>query len=203
VKFQAAKSKGITWLVGLAVCFGCFGIAQAEESADARLVAEAKLLLRAVLTDEPPAQQCELKATWQNYPIPESVAREHFGLRAHAELSGQSFGPSLTDILDPAPDRELVCDEDRAKSVEDEQLRQYKASDDTQPFIFRRTWYTFPVFSDDYKSAALVVSHIGLGWARMSDGIKSLPAGVVGYVAIYKKIEGDWRRVTTVELFIS
>jgi hypothetical protein len=59
----------------------------------------------------------------------------------------------------------------------------------------------FPVFSDDYESAALVVSHTGHGWARMPDGIKGLTEQGGGYVAIYRKIEGSWRRITTLALF--
>ena len=35
----------------------------------------------------------------------------------------------------------------------------------------------------------------------MPGGIKSLRTEGIGYVAIYKKIEGTWRRVATIELF--
>jgi hypothetical protein len=198
-----AKSKVTVWLVGVAIYFGCFAMATADESVEVRQVAEAKLLFRAVLTDEPPPERCELGSTWERYPIPESVAREHLGLTVHAELSAPIFGPLPKDILDIAADGEFVCSADRAKSIEGERLREYESSVDTRLLLIRRTWYTFPVFSDDYSSAALVISHSGHGWAKMPDGVKSLREEGIGYVAIYRKIEGAWRRVTTVELFAS
>jgi hypothetical protein len=178
-------------------------MATADESVEVRQAAEAKLLLRAVLTDEPPPERCELDSTWERYPIPESVAREHFGLTLHAELSAPIFGPLPKDILDIAANGEFVCSADRAKSIESERLKEYESSVNTRPLLIRRTRYTFPVFSDDYSSAALVVSHSGHGWAKMPDGVKSLRGEAIGYVAIYRKIEGAWRRITTVALFAS
>jgi hypothetical protein len=35
----------------------------------------------------------------------------------------------------------------------------------------------------------------------MPDGIKGLTEQGGGYVAIYRKIEGSWRRITTLALF--
>lgn len=198
-----AKSKGIIWFVALAVCFGCFGIAKAGDKVDAKLVAEAKQLFQVVLADEPPARDCELEPTWQRYSIPESLAREHFGLRVHAELSAPMVGPRLTDILDLAADSELVCSDDRARSIESALLTQYATSGDDRIFTFRRTGYTFPVFSDDYLSAALIIFHSSQDRARMPDGVKILPHQATGYVASYKKIEGTWRRTTTVTLFVT
>jgi hypothetical protein len=196
-----AKSRVTVWLVAVAIYFGCFATATADESVEVRLVAEAKLLFSSVLADEPPPERCELDSTWGHYPIPESVAREHLGLTVHAELSAPVLGPLPKDILDIAADGEFVCGDDRAKSIEGERLREYRSSGDTQLLVIRRTWYTFPVFSDDYGLAALVVSHTGHAWARMPDGVKSLTEQGGGYVAIYRKIEGTWRRVTTVHLF--
>jgi hypothetical protein len=180
-----AKLNGTVWLVGLAIYFSCFGMVKADEDADVRLVAETKLLFRTVLADETPPERCELEPTWQTYSIPESIAHKHFGLTLHAELSMTApfSAQSLTDILDLADDGEFVCSADRAKSMEGARLR------------LRRTGYTFPVFSEDYKSAALVVSH--------SLYVKGFPAVVIGYVAIYKKTKSVWRRVTTIELFVS
>jgi hypothetical protein len=193
------KAKVTVWLVGVAIYFGCFAMAAADESVES--IAEAKLLFRKVLADEPSPERCELDSTWGRYPIPESVAREHFGLTVHAELSAPIFGPLPKDILDIAADGEFVCSEDRAKSIESERLREYRSSGDTRLLLIRRTSYTFPVFGDDYGSAALVVSHNAHGWTRMPDGVKNLPAVGVGYVAIYRKIDGSWRRVTTFYLF--
>lgn len=185
--------------------FACLGMANADNDVDVRLVAETKLLFRMVLADEPPPERCELEPTWQTYSIPESIAREHFGLTLHAELytTAPFFAGSLRDILDNADGRELVCSADRTKLIEGERLKQYESSRDTRPLIIRRTGYTFPVFSDDYKSAALVVSHIGQGWMRRRTAVERLRTEAIGYVAVYKKIERVWRRVTTIELFAS
>jgi hypothetical protein len=97
------------------------------------------------------------------------------GLRLHAERSTTApFSvQSLTDILDLADDGEFVCSADRAKSIEDEQLG------------IRRTWYTFPVFTDDYKSVALVVSH--------SLQVKSPPPCGVGRVCCH--LQEDKKRL--------
>ena len=80
-----AKSKGTVCLVGLAIYLGCFGMAKADDGVGVGLVAEAKLLFRAVLADETPPQRCELEPMWRSYSIPESVAREHFGLPGLAQ----------------------------------------------------------------------------------------------------------------------
>jgi hypothetical protein len=202
---RMAKLKGTVWLVCLAIYFGCFGMAKADEDVGVRLVAETKLLFRTVLADEPPPERCELEPMCQTYSIPESVAREHFGLTLHAELytTAPFSAGSLRDILNIGDDREPVCSADRAKAIEGERLRQYASSADTRIPIIRRTEYTFPVFSDDYESAALVVYHSGQGWIRTHDGVKSLRMEAIGYVAVYKKIEGTWRRVATIELFVT
>jgi|SRR5450756_311882 hypothetical protein len=82
-----ADCRRIVWLAGLVVCCGLPGVVRAEDESDVRINTEAKLLFKAVLTDEPPSQSCQLDSTWDNYPIPESVARKYLGLRLHAELS--------------------------------------------------------------------------------------------------------------------
>jgi hypothetical protein len=69
--------KGTVWLVGLAIYFGCFGIAKADD-VDVKLLAETKLLFLDGARGRDPSARCELEPTWQTYSIPESVAREHF-----------------------------------------------------------------------------------------------------------------------------
>lgn len=93
-------------LVGLAVYFGCFGMAKSDEDVDVRLVAETKLLFRTVLADETPPERCELEPTWRTYSIPESVAREHFGLTLEL-CTTAPFGESLRDILELPGDEDL------------------------------------------------------------------------------------------------
>jgi hypothetical protein len=69
-----------------------------------------------VLADETPPERSELEPTWQTYSIPESVAREHFGLTLHAELCTTApFGESLRDILELAGDEDFVCRAERAE----------------------------------------------------------------------------------------
>jgi hypothetical protein len=193
-----AKSKATVWLVGLAIYFGCLGMAKSDEDVDVRLVAETKILFRTVLADETPPERCELEPTWQTYSIPKSVAREHFGLTLYTTAP---FGQSPRDILELAGGEDFVCSAERA---EGERLRQYESSG-KKSLIYRRTGYTFPVFSDDYKSAAPVVYQSSQGWTRMPGGVKALPLRVeaIGYVAVYKKIEGSWWRVATIELFVT
>jgi hypothetical protein len=59
-------------------------MAKADEDVGVKLGKQSSV--RTVLADETPRERCELEPTWQTYSIPESVAREHFGLTLHAEL---------------------------------------------------------------------------------------------------------------------
>ena len=189
------------WFIGFAVYFGLLGVAKAEDKAGVRLNAEAKLLFKAVLADGLPAQPCQLDSTWDNYPIPESVARKYLGLRLHAELSSPQSETVPYEILDSV-DSEFFCSADETKKFEIERLKRFEAGTE-KSFEVTRTQYTFPVFSDDYRSAVLVVSGSRSRWLRTPEGIQSFAADAAGYAAVYKKSGNAWRFVTTVELFIS
>jgi hypothetical protein len=97
-------------------------MAKSDEDVEVRSVAETKLLFRTVLADETPPERCELEPTWQTCSIPESVAREDFGLTLQAELCTTApFGESLRDILELAGDEDFVR---RAERAEGERPRQ-------------------------------------------------------------------------------
>jgi len=174
----------------------CFGIAKASDSADVRLVAEAKELFRAVLADEDSAKDWELRSTWQADQIPGWVARKYFGLRMHADPSGSSslsgssyLAPALSvkDVLDFAGDREIVCSDDKAESIASER---FSSEGDFDP---KRAGYTFPVFSDDYRSAALICfsrcCNAASGWASWRHEASLYGRGVRCY------LHGDKRRL--------
>jgi hypothetical protein len=189
------------WLAGLAVYFGLLGAAKAEDKAGIRLNAEAKLLFKAVLADAPPTQPCQLDSTWDNYPIPESVARKHLGLRLHAELSSPNSGTVPPEILVSA-DSEFFCSADQTGKFEGEQLKQFEAGTE-KSFEIKRRQYSFPVFSDDYRSAVLVVSGSQLTWIRTPEGIRRLAVEAAGAAEVYKKSGNAWRLVTKIQLFIT
>jgi hypothetical protein len=189
------------WLAGFVVCCGLPGMVKAEDESDVRINAEAKLLFKAVLADKPPSQPCQLDSTWDNYPIPESVAREYLGLRLHAELSSPQSATTPYEILDSA-DSEFFCSADETRKLDGERLTQFEAGTE-KSFDIRRTKYTFPVFSDDYRTAVLVASGSRSTWLRTPEGIRRLAGEAAGYAAVYQKSGDAWRRVTTIELFIT
>jgi hypothetical protein len=122
-------------------------------------------------------------------------------LRLHAELSPPHSETTPYEILDSA-DSEFFCNADEAKKLESERFTRFEAGTE-RTFEIRRTHYTFPVFSDDYRSAVLVVSGSQSRWLRTPGGIQSLAGDAAGYAAVYEKNGNAWRRVTTIQLFIS
>jgi hypothetical protein len=197
-----AKWKRVVWLVGLAACFGGIGAIKADEAADARLESEARVLFKAVLADEPAPEPCELAPEWDTHPIPEAVARDYLGLTLHAELSGPYVVTKPQAILDLAGKSGALCSSETAKALVSERRKQFEAGSDRM-LLIRNTGYSFPVFSDDYRTAVVVVSHSVEGWARTPDRIGRLPVQAVGYAAVYAKSETGWSRVTTIELWVS
>jgi hypothetical protein len=196
------KLKGVIWLACLAAYLGSFGSMQgAEEGSATRLQAEAELLFKAVLADEPTPQPCELEAKWDTYPIPEDVAREYLDFTAHAELASPQVAAQPAAILD-LPSTSAICGAGVAEVSARQRQQDFEASSE-QTLLIRSTPYTFPVFSEDYRTAILVISHSVQGWARMTGGVKRLPVQAVGYAAVYARSENGWSRITTIELFIT
>ncbi len=192
------------WLVAAAISLAMTGMAKAGEGDDqARLKAEAKALFHVVLADEHVPERCELDVEWDTYPIPESVAREYLGLKIHAELSSPFSGTDPREILDLGANSDAFCDQETAKKLQDDRLKEFQEGSD-KTLDVSGTRYTFPVFDGDYKTAILVVSHSNLEWYRKPEGIMNFPLGsALGYAAIYTLNDGVWKRLTTVQLFIS
>jgi hypothetical protein len=188
-------------LAEVAVCCCLPGVMKAEDERDARINAEAKLLFKAVLAAEPPSQPCQLPSSWDNYPIPESVGREYLGLGLHAELSPPHTATTPYEILESA-DSTFFCGADETKKFDGAQLTQFEAGTE-QRLEIRRTQYTFPVVTDDYRRAVLVVSGSRSTWLRTPQGIRSLAGEAAGYAAVYGKSENGWRLVTTIRLFVT
>lgn len=195
--------KHAAWLAALTICSGHFGIVRADEAVEARLQAETKLLFQAVLAEQPLTQRCELEAAWRKGPIPEQAAREIFGLKVHAGLSAPVSTVHLQDVVVLGVDEEeFICDPDRAKVVEDEQIKRFEQG--TEEFLhISRASVSFPVFSDNYELAALIISHTGQGLARTADGVHPLAADAEGHVAVFRKMNGAWRQVKTIVLYVS
>jgi hypothetical protein len=189
------------WFAGLALCFSLQGTVKAENQRDAQLKAEAKLLFTAVLADEQPSQPCQLVSSWDNYPIPEAVARKYLGLRLHAELASPQTDTTPYEILESAESK-FFCGADEASNFVSEQLKQFEAGTETILYI-SSTKHTFPIFSDDYQRAVLVVSGSRSTWRRTPEGIRSLAGEAAGSVWVYQKRGKAWRRVTTVQLFVT
>jgi hypothetical protein len=122
-------------------------------------------------------------------------------LRLHAELSSPQTDTTPYEILESAESKFFCSTEERRKSGS-ERFKQFEAGTETS-FDISSTKYTFPVFSDDYRRAVLVVSGSRSTWLRTPEGIRSLAGEAAGYAAVYEKNGNAWRRVTTIELFIT
>jgi hypothetical protein len=197
------KRNGAIWLACLAAYLASIGPMQgADEGSEIRLDAEAKLLFKAVLTDEPTPEPCELEAKWDTYPIPEDVAREYLDSTAHAELASPQVAAQPAAILDLPSTSNAICGAGIAEVSARQRQQDFEASSE-QTLLIRSTRYTFPVFSQDYRTAILVISHSVQEWARMAGGVTRLPVQAVGYAAVYARSENGWSRTTTIELFIT
>jgi hypothetical protein len=87
------------WL-GLLATFGPHDAVAAERPD--RLTREAVALFRSVVKQHKPREfgSCTLTDRWNDYPVPEEVARRHLGMKLHAEL----VSPSRTtpaEVIDP------------------------------------------------------------------------------------------------------
>jgi len=191
----------VAWLAGFALCFSLTVAVKAENERDARLKAEAKLLFKAVLADDPPAQPCQLDSSWDNYPIPEAVARKYLGLRLHAELASPQTDTNPYEILESVESK-FFCSANETSKFVSEQLKKFEAGAETSFYINSRK-YTFPVFSDDYRTAVLVASGSRSTWLRTPEGIRSLAGEAAGGVEVYQRRGNVWRRVTTIQLFVT
>jgi hypothetical protein len=190
------------WLVGLLACSAApHDAANADDRAQARLAAEAKLFFAAVLADDPPSEPCELSSTWDTYPIPEDIARKHLGLRLHASLSAPESGTGPLQILQP-PTQSALCRDEEAKEFESRGLAAFEAGTDKSFFVKRRK-YTFPVFSADFRTAVIVVTKELQGWYRKPEGVAKLRLEAAGLAVVYRKANGKWRRVDTDQLWIT
>jgi len=189
------------WLAGFALCFSLQGAVKAENQLDARHKAEALLLFKAVLAENPPSQPCQLDSTWGKHPIPEAVARKYLGLRLHAELASPPSNTTPYEILESAASKSF-CSAGETSKFESEQLEQFEAGMEKSLDIWHRQ-YTFPVFSDDYRRAVLVVSGGHMTWFRTPEGILPLGFEGAGNAEVYQKRGNAWRRVKTIQLYVS
>ena len=177
--------------------------AEKLEQDQAQLKKEATDLFRSVLADERAPQRCEINAAWDTYPIPEEVARQYLKLKLHAQLSSPFSATSVEDIIHPS-ETEVICSEDSATKLNVERENAFAVSNDKNLYTLGTT-YSFPVFNDSYDTAILVITHTERFSYHPSVGtIKTAPMEAVGYAAIYTKSEdGVWRRIRTVDLFVT
>ncbi|CAL78441.1 hypothetical protein BRADO4711 [Bradyrhizobium sp. ORS 278] len=151
-----------------------------------------------VLAEDPPAERCELSADWDDYPIPEDIARKHLGIRLHASLSAPYSGTNAFQVLKPRTE-EMLCHAAEAKDMESQRLAAFEAGTDKAAFIRQRK-YSFPVFSENYRTAIFVVTHMRLGWYRSARGVARLPLEADWSAVVYRKVGGQWRNVDRIGL---
>jgi hypothetical protein len=145
----------------------------AAEDAVERLRREAIGLFRqAVLPSQPMPPRCGLRKEWLNDSIPEDIGRRYFGLAVHANLTSPDHATRPDEVIDPDGRMpEAFCTNDEAKQ---ERNRLVPGTMEAQPggaacnapveFHQKYTKYSFPVFSADYRRAAIVISHTDIFW---------------------------------------
>jgi hypothetical protein len=180
----------------------------AAEDSRERLKREAIGLFRqAVLPSEPTPTRCGLRKVWAVYSIPEDIGRRYLGLAIHADFASPYHGTRPDEVIDPdgrMPD--AFCTVDEAKQ---ERNRLAPGTMEAQPggaacgnaperswFYQEDTEYSFPVFSADYRRAAIVVAHSEGRWIRTS-AVDAKFCGVEGGVAarVYVRRGTGWRLI--------
>jgi hypothetical protein len=134
------------------------------------------LFRQAVLPSEPMPTRCGLRKEWLNYSITKGIGRRYFGLAIHADLLSPYYGTRPERVIDPdgrMPD--AFCTEDEAKQ---EWNKLVPGSMEAQPggeacnapgWLHQKyTQYSFPVFSADYRRAAIVVMGTDVSWIATS-----------------------------------
>jgi hypothetical protein len=169
------------------------GAVQADE-ADARLAKEAKALFRVILLKEQGWRRCGFAMTWLSYPIPAQIARRHFGLTLHAELSAPDPGINPPDILDPEnKNAEAFCGLDEQKKADDEGRKAVEGGADTSPGR-SVVDYAFPIFDMNFRKAVVIEEHaLTAGWRQTASGVKQTHGGVGIDAVVFAKVRGIWR----------
>jgi hypothetical protein len=177
----------------------------AAEDALERLKREAIGLFRqAVLPSQDTPTRCGLRKEWPDYSIPEDLGHRYFGLAIHANLASPYHGTRPDEVLDPdgrMPD--AFCTDDEAKQERDRLAAGLK---EAQPNTatgkapvrseFYQTEYSFPVFTADYRRAAIVISHKHVVWIATSTGeVKQLGIEADWIALVYVRERAGWHLI--------
>ncbi|MDR3450099.1 MAG: hypothetical protein P4M15_10210 [Alphaproteobacteria bacterium] len=162
---------------------------------NSRLAQEAKALFAFALADDPSPQHCEYSAIWATDPIPEFIARAHFGLTLHAGLAPPDSAGKPQDVLDPVGKyTSAFCSPEETSRYETELVGSLGANPQANVLISHTT-YTFPVFDANYQKAAVVASHMKV--IQTPSGATKYPLQTDSVVLIFVKARSKWRLVET------
>jgi hypothetical protein len=163
----------------------------------AQLVQETASLFQVIREKAAQPQPCEFDKDWDTAPIQADLARAIFGLKAHAGLVSTSHGIEIRNILDPKNEvREAFCDVEETKSSVDERIAVFEKSEEKEINI-THTSFSFPIFTNDFKEAAILVSYISITRYNGRGKIKGEPIYIFEGVEIFKKDKGIWRHTKT------
>ncbi len=146
---------------------------------------------------------CEFRTEWDDYPVPDTIARDYLGLRIPADLVPSMIVGSPTEIMDPSRKfPEAFCakaDDELRLSFIVESLKRGELKDEGNPDLKSRWYeilrieYTFPVFDRTYRRAIVMTTSTSRFWYRKPDGVFRGGLDMLVGASIYEKRKGRWR----------
>jgi hypothetical protein len=136
-----------------------------------------------------------ISKSWSKTPIPEFLARKHFGLAAHAELLGKPSWQNIEEALEKQGGEGVFCDEKEATAY----LNDVCAADlnsTSKKADIRGYSISPPVFDADFQKAAIVVEGVLNNPGPLGCGF----AAGGGLYVLMKNADG-WEITETAQLY--
>jgi hypothetical protein len=207
--FQQPKLLG---LAAFAFCLSLQGVSGAEEL-NARAIRETRALFDVAVGDKSklfksPGARCRFDTEWPKeiaedlVPkfIPDALARQYLGLRAHASLVRPSEAPSLQEILDPQAEHSLAFCSENKRSDYIEEHRKNVESGEEEDYWRPHDTYSLPLFDKTFQKAIIVVTHSSGVFHNRAGG---WPGFLNCAAQVYTKSEGAWRLDKAVKLCVT
>ena len=168
---------------------------------------EASAIYRLVLAEKLPVEQCGYSEEWDNYPVPDYVARKYLGLKLHADVSASNQPLAFEEALDPKRLKpSTFCKHAEAAAYIQKSLEGFEHDPAQHFMVLRSRGFTFPVFNATFRTAVIVVTvheHDVHSREKNETQVRRLPDEVSIQAWVYRKTKRGWRRTATEQILIS
>ncbi len=170
-----------------------------------RRKAEATALFRSILRSEPADQPaCSINGTWESYPIPWRIGRDHLGSNIVADLVPPHQMASPAEVIDPNGEKGVFCDRKATEAYRSDLAEQRikECRDNAKVFVrYYQKSVGFPIFDAEYTKAIIFAGGEEAFWRCRQGRLKASGIQGGGEAIIYTKQDGVWRLVTRESLF--